>query len=190
MLRPGMKFFIHQGSPAWEVWALDNYTEPGARHRTQWGQATYDAKYAADTEAANRLAAAVASMVAETHRLPHSSIQSAEAVVAVPYFGTKRLSLPHILSHAIADRLELAEHSNLVTKIKQTNPTKLAPAPAVDPTQFTVDWQSRARRVIIVDDVYRSGATLESLAVVLREHGVVPVAAICATRAMKGMALN
>lgn len=194
MLRPGMKFINRMGPDLWDVWTIDNYWDFGMSQHTQAGALTKQAKYSHDLYTARKAADALGEQLAvvavEQRKLERSQIYQAEAVVAVPFFGDKRLSLPHVLAARVAMELGIADRSHLVSKIRATDPTKLVHKPVVDATPFAVNWSSRARRVLIVDDVYRSGATLESLAVALRAAGVTPIAALCATRAVTGMALN
>lgn len=190
MLRPGMRFFSHLGPGRWDVWAIDNYFDPLTRERTGPGDLTYRAKYQTDSTAADRLADRVAEFTAGNHRARLFGFDTIEAVCAVPYHGSKKLSLPHIIATRVAAAIGVPDLSSSATKTRATNPTKLVTNPVVDPSQFAVDWHHAERRVLVIDDVYRSGATLESLATQLRAAGVTPVAGVCATRATRGMTLN
>jgi len=190
VMQPGVRFFNSQGPKKWSVWVVENHWDHEQNRPTPTGQLTRQAKYGFDRTAAEQLAqnvAAVATFLASKNRFGDEPI---EAVCAVPFAGSKQLSVPHLLAEAVAKAIRAADRSHLVTKVKETDPAKLQQNPVVDPTLFRVEWNSRARRVLLIDDVFRSGATLESLHAAFRQHGIEPVGAICATRAHKGMALS
>jgi len=202
-LVPGMKFYLRiptAGSETWkvDVWTIDNYTNFELGEHTPAGNLVSQVKYGGDAQRAQRAADQVAAMLADVGRVqsqsPHTGRPSvfgiAGAVVAVPFFGDKALSLPHVLAAKAAGTLNLVDLSGLVSKTRATDPTKLEKKPVIDPSQFAANWTSKVRSVILVDDVYRSGVTLASLALVLREAGVETVAALCAARAPSGMALR
>ena len=144
----------------------------------------YEAKYNGNLAAAQvlgeRLAKAAAAVTAWRTRLA-----GVQAVCAVPYFGRERsISVPHVLATSIAAGLGVPDHSKLVSKVRDTVPAKGAPAAAVDASQFQTKWSASEKRVLLIDDVYRSGGTLASLATALKESGVTPVGALAALRAM------
>lgn len=190
MLQPGMRFFSHLGRARWDVWAIDNYFDPLTRQRSHSGHLTYLAKYQADSSAADQLAQGVAEFALGNRKARLFDFHSVEAVCAVPFHGHKTLSLPHVIASRVAAELGVPDLSSSATKTRATNPAKLVTDPEVDATQFSVNWTRTQRHVLVIDDVYRSGATLESLAAQLRAAGVTPVAGVCATRATRGMALN
>jgi len=202
-LVPGMKFFLRipmANNETWkiDVWTIDNYTNFEIGEHTPAGDLVYSVKYGGDAQRAQRAADQVAAVLADVGRVQSQSrhngqpsvFSSAGAVVAVPFFGDKALSLPHVLAAKAADTLNLEDLSDLVSKTRATDPMKLQTKPVIDPSQFAANWTSKVRSVILVDDVYRSGVTLASLALVLRDAGVETVAALCAARAPSGMALR
>jgi len=181
--RPGVLFFNRLVGVGWEVWVLDNYSVPGTNERTYDGQLLYSAKYAGVSEAAQVLGERL-TRTAKTVTAQRAKLAGIEAVCAVPYFGAKRpISVPHVLAASIAAGLGIPDHSNLVLKVRETAPAKGAPTAVVDPSQFEARWTAPERRVLLVDDVYRSGGTLASLAKALQISNVVPVAGIAALRA-------
>ena len=182
--RPGVLFFNRLVDARWEIWVLDNYSVPGTNDRTRDGQLMYEAKYTGNLGAARRLGERLAETSVALTKV-RSKFAHVEAVCAVPYFGVDRpISVPHLLATSVAAALRVPDHSNLVSKTRETAPVKGAPSPVVDPTQFEAKWNAQERRVLLVDDVYRSGGTLASLAKALQKVNVIPVASIAAVRAM------
>lgn len=182
-MRAGVLFFNRLVDARWEVWVLDNYSVPGTNERTRDGQLMYQAKYAGNVDAAHRLSDRLArtSVALKSQR---STFAQVEAVCAVPYFGPPRpTSVPHLLATHIASALGVPDRSDLVHKVRATPPAKGAAAAAFDPDQFEVKWNTSERRVLLVDDVYRTGGTLASLAVALRCANLSAVAGIAAVRA-------
>ena len=181
--RPGVLFFNRLVEKGWEVWVLDNYSVPGTNERTYDGQLLYSAKYAGVSEAAQTLGERLA-RTARALTASRAGLAGIEAVCAVPYFGGNRsISVPHILATSIAAELGIPDRSDLVSKVRETAPAKGAPAAVVDPSQFEARWTAPERRVLLVDDVYRSGGTLASLAQALQTSNLIPVAGIAALRA-------
>ena len=189
-MRPGSKYFNSQGPKKWVVWVVENHWDFEQGGLTPTGLLTRRAKYDFDRTAAVQLTRKVAALASALVRTDEFGDQPIEAVCAVPFAGSKQVSVPHLLADAVVKAIRAADRSHLVTKVKETDPAKLEHSPEVDPTLFRIEWNSRARRVLLIDDVYRSGATLESLHAAFRKIGIEPVGAICATRAHKGMALN
>ena len=113
-----------------------------------------------------------------------------EAVVAVPFFGFKQLSLPHLIASAISQALDIEDLSNKVRKVRPTDAAKQESNPVVDSSIFEVEPLSPGQRILLVDDLYRSGATLESLAVEVRRSSPRSLSGFCATKVRVGMALR
>ena len=176
-------FFNRLVDARWEVWVLDNYSDPGTNERTPDGQLMNQAKYVGNVDAARHLSDRLA-RTAVALKSQRSTFSKLEAVCAVPYFGPPRpTSVPHLLAAQIASALGVPDRSDLVRKVRATPPAKGAAAAAFAPDQFEVNWTTSERRVLLVDDVYRTGGTFASLAVALRSANLSAVAGIAAVRA-------
>ena len=189
-MRPGSKYFNSRGPKKWGVWVVENHWDFEQGRPTPTGLLARQAKYDFDRTAGEQLAQKVAALASALVAGGEFGDRPIEAVCAVPFVGPKQVSVPHLLADAVAKAIRAADRSHLITKVKETDLAKLQHSPDIDPALFRVEWNSCARRVLLIDDVYRSGATLESLHAAFRQHDIHPVGAICATRAHKGMALN
>jgi predicted amidophosphoribosyltransferase len=77
---------------------------------------------------------------------------------------------------------------DLSEKVKKLTPTKMKhEEPEVSPGIYQVEALGKLGQVLLVDDLYRSGATLESVAVQLRSHAVREVIGFCATKVRAGL---
>lgn len=181
--RPGVLFFNQRVQAHWEVWVLDNYSVPGTDQRTHDGQLMYEAKYTGNFDAAQRLCARLA-QTSVSLASQRSTFSQIEAVCAVPYFGPSRaVSVPHLLATHIASALSVPDRSDRVHKVRATPPAKGASSAMFDHSQFEVKWDAPERRILLVDDVYRTGGTLASLAEALRLKNLTAVAGTAAVRA-------
>jgi predicted amidophosphoribosyltransferase len=149
--------------------------------RSEVGELLYRLKYNADLSALNPLAENAAAFVA-------SWKPGAETVVPVPPSRNRPTQPVLLLAEAVAKRLGLALLSNCVTKIRETPELKdvfdyderirlLAGAHRVDKTLVA------NRRVLLFDDLFRSGATMNAIAAALYdEGGAADVVALAVTR--------
>ena len=182
-LRPGVLFFNRLIGAHWELWVVENYSDPATAQRTPTGNLMYQAKYRGDFVASQQLGKRLAQTV-RALTATRSSFSDIQAVCAVPYFGVKSpFSVPHLLASSIAEALNVPDHSKLVCKVRDTASVKGAPSAVFDPAQFEANWEALERRVLLVDDVYRTGGTLASLAKALQRSNVIPVAGVAAVRA-------
>ena len=112
-------------------------------------------------------------------------LRELDAICAVPYFGNKDLSVPHVLAAHLASALQVEDLSRQIRKTRFTSPSKNTQAFSIDSTQFEADPEVSGRRIALVDDVVRNGSTLASLASALRRDGASSAAVgLCATRAV------
>jgi len=96
--------------------------------------------------------------------------------------------LPHQIATVISQALDVEDLSNKVRKIKPTDAVKQEAKPVVDDSVFQADPVFQGQCILLVDDLYRSGATLESIAVNVRGGGALSLIGFCATKVLIGMA--
>jgi len=183
---------------AWPIWVIDHHYSDG--NRTAIGKLVYQAKYLYDETSSAELQEIVKTTVKNLIKLKlpitlfdpeHSAdLGRVEAVVAVPFFGFKQLSLPHLIATAISQALDIEDLSNKVRKVRPTDAAKQESNPVVDSSVFEVEPLSPGQRILLVDDLYRSGATLESLAVQVRRSSPRSLSGFCATKVRVGMAFR
>ncbi len=167
-----------------EVWAFHPHSpEEG---RSEWSGLLRRAKPrrgTGDLGAARQLGRHMARVM----RL-HPGIRRAEAIVPVPDETKKRpYSLPYILAEMIADILDIPLVPSLVRKAQSTpEAKKLSPIERriMLAGSFVVSSES-PRRVVVVDDVVETGATLDAIARSLRANGT---ATVCVAAAYRGHA--
>jgi len=172
------------------VCVIDNHSDFG-EGKTSAGKLLYEAKHSdsgeGDRKAAEELGlqlGVIAARFRESGSRLVKALGMVDAVCAVPFFGNKGLSIPHVLAAQLAEALQVEDLSSHVRKTKATNASKETHALIVDDTQFKADPAVRGRRIALVDDVFRFGSTLASLASVLRRDGALSAeVGLCATKA-------
>jgi ATP-dependent DNA helicase RecQ len=162
----------------------------GGYQRTNIGELVYLAKpYSlgtGDRRAANDLGRAVARFV-----LAHPAYARADLIVPVPPSDPDcPFHLPSYLAAWAAERLKqylsIRDGTGVVLKTRKTRPQK-----AVHSQQEKVENVSgafqlvgrvRNKRVVVVDDLYQSGATINEVGRVIREGGAVEVLGLAVTK--------
>ena len=120
----------------------------------------------------------------QTVGLTLKAFRELDAICAVPFFGNRDLSVPHMLAAQLARALQVEDLSPHVRKTRVTDPSKNTHTLNIDNTQFEADPEVSGQRIALVDDVVCFGSTLASLASALRRDGANSVAVgLCATRA-------
>ena len=177
----------NQVAPKWFTWILNDHYQLQSGTRTELGQLVYEAKYKFDRPAMAKLTNAARHSVLQfsRDRDPVKNLCSIDAVVAVPYFGHKPLSIPREVAREIAQELGKTDLSDDVKKIVSTGPSKSG-TPA-SPDHFIAEPNLRGKSVLIVDDVFMTGLTLSAVGTCLQSAGVVSLVGLCMTKAAKGM---
>ena len=175
----------------WHVWVLADHYEAelptNVRMRTYLGQLLYDAKYSGDRRSMGTLEDVIRLSVLQLRQFQKriDGLSSVNCVAAVPCNPPKRLSVPHELAGAVAEALAVPDLSSHVIKVKETSPAKMNPG--LHPEVYAVRGTWNGRAVLLVDDIFRTGSTLESVASRLRQAGASSVVGLCMTKAHKGM---
>jgi len=184
------------GAGGWPIWVIDHhYSDEG---RTATGKLVYQAKYLHHETSMAELNEIIEATVNKILKLPSlfsdpehpADLRKVDAVIAVPFFGPKAISLPHLIAKEICRALDIEDLSNKVRKVRSTSAAKQESKPVVDASVFEAELMPAGHRILLVDDLYRSGATLESLAVKVRSSGPRSLVGFCATKVRVGMALR
>lgn len=171
----------------WPVWIVDNHYDFEVGSRTETGKLVYLSKYQFDEQSCRKLSEVVSNAAKWAAEMPQRhGLVAVDAIMAVPYFGDKQLSVPHRMAQTISAVLGVPDCSNQVQKVKQTEPAKTTPG-VLNPDAYRANLSSALERVLLVDDLYSTGATLESVALRLREAGVHDFVGFCATKVGYGM---
>ena len=100
----------------------------------------------------------------------HKLYQQADLIVSMPYFGHKDFDLPSYLAQELSRRFDITNASHLTKKTRATQPQKSLNT-VEEKTQnmreaFKLESPEafKNKTVIIIDDVYRSGITIQTLA--------------------------
>jgi len=163
-------------------WALGFHSRfAGAEwSRSPVGELAYRLKYQNDLSALPPLVEQALALCAE-----HPELADVDAIVPVPP-STPRPSDPvSALADALGTRLERPVQ-RVVVKTRNTKPQKemhtLAQKRANVAGAFAVRGDVRGQRLLILDDLYDSGATLEEVCRVLRQAGAARLCVLTLTR--------
>lgn len=163
-------------------WALDFHSGfSGADwSRSTVGALAYQFKYQADRAALAPLVDYVLALVEQ-----HPELRAAQAIVPIPASARRDFSPVDALAAALSQRLDIPTWPALV-KTRPTAPQKelrtLAQKRANVAGAFAVRGPVRGRRLLVVDDLYDSGATLEEATRVLLAAGAADVYVLTLTR--------
>ncbi len=174
------------------VCAIDNHSVfgEGKTVRTSAGKLAYRAKYSESglaRTAAEELGRQLGEIAVCFRKIDSRLLKPlgvVDAVCAVPFFGNRDLSIPHVLAAQLAEALQVEDLSRHIRKTKATEESKDTYAFIIDGMQFKADTAVQGRRIVLVDDVVQFGSTLVSLASALSRDGAGSVAfGLCATKA-------
>lgn len=166
----------------------DEYGQPVFEtRRTELGERPFQLKYRGDRDALSEIVAVAAEFVRA--RWPDT-----EVLVAVPASdGTRAVQPVHLIADALAAKLGVTWDRHAVTRGRETPPLKnvfdFARRSAVLEGAHHVRADGvRGKRVLLLDDLIRSGATLGSVARALADLGhpaALRVLAITRTRVLR-----
>jgi competence protein ComFC len=138
--------------------------------RTELGDLLYRAKYGGSKKALDSIAEAAADFI-------KSKKWEIDCIVPVPPSNTERKSQPVTeLADRVAAILKIPVCKQCLEKVKETSELKNVYDLSARRKQlrdaFSVEEKlTRKKRILLLDDLYRSGATLNEIAKTLREQG-------------------
>ena len=168
------------------IWVIDKYMDIGVG-RTVVGELIYQIKYAQNLKKDEELKVVVKHSVLQLTKFPDDvrSLRQIDAVVAVPTSAGKLNPLPRLIASTVRDALDISDWSDKLTRIGDDGPAKTGNS--VTPSMFRVETSMTDRRVLVVDDVYRTGSTIGAMSTCLRSAGVRSIVGLCLAKADQGM---
>ncbi|HME57996.1 MAG TPA: hypothetical protein VKF63_06645 [Terracidiphilus sp.] len=156
--------------------------------RSELGELLYKLKYHADTEAVESLAATVVDFLRKQWTI------EIDLIVPVPPSDTSRKRQPVLeVAQAISDRNGIALCSSCIQKVKQTPQLKniydYEERVSVLRDAFSTNKPNTAgRRLLLFDDLFRSGATMNIITErLIEDGGAKTVYALTLTRTKKNL---
>jgi len=179
-------FILCQPKQQDPIWAIDRYMDVGVG-RTVVGELIYQIKYAQNLKKIDELKVVVKHSVLQLRNFPDDvrSLRQIDAVVAVPSSAGKQNPLPRLIASTVRDVLDIPDWSEKLTRIGSSGPAKTGNS--VTSSMFRVETSMTDRRVLVVDDVYRTGSTIDAISARLRSAGVYSIVGLCLARAEHGM---
>ncbi len=176
-----------ENGPFWFAWIISAHSSPDFEETTYLGALVTRAKYHDDRAALVEIETAVRHSVLQLRAVPigKQGLASVTGVIAVPCNPTKGISLPHQVAAVAALTLGVPDLSHIATKRRPSSPAKFDSR--LSPENYRVDRDLAGQRILVVDDVFRTGNTLESVAINLRGANVEDLVGLCLTKARKGM---
>jgi ATP-dependent DNA helicase RecQ len=148
--------------------------------RSDVGDLTYRLKYDGDTTVLSTLVQKTLDLI---HL--HPEITRVDVIVPVPSTTERKINPVLEYCNALADKIKLPMRSPVV-KTRQTQPQKemktLAQKRANVAGAFSLDGEIKDKRILLVDDLFDSGATLEEITRLLLKHGASRVNVLSLTR--------
>jgi glutamate mutase epsilon subunit len=167
-------------------YALANHTEihEGKRNYTPIGKMVFEFKYQGHKSHLDPLIDEIVRFINE-----NENYKNADLIVPVPSTATDRDYDPiTLIAQAMSERTGIAVAGNVLIKTRVTRPQKQL----VNLTQkklnvknaFKISEREKIHRqtIILLDDLYDSGATLNECARVLRNNGAAKILALALTR--------
>jgi len=164
-------------------WALDFHSryDGDVASRSAIGELVFRYKYGDEHQLARDLAERWAELLASQPELPKF-----DAVIPVPPSTRRDFDPVSNLAQALAVHLKVPVLVNVLIKTRVTQPQKemksLAQKQANVAGAFALKSSIRGQRVILLDDLYDSGATLEEAARVLARGGAAGIIVLTLTR--------
>jgi competence protein ComFC len=149
--------------------------------RTALGQMVYDLKYSQKKINAKKLAR----VLAEWSRRKFD-LDKIDGILGVPPSTTRKFQPVGAIVKRMSEILALPDLSKKLRKTKATKSLKNVLDPRERANElagaFAFDQEQQIRRVLLVDDLYRSGATAGEVARTLKRAGVSKVYLVTATK--------
>lgn len=162
-----------------------NYSEEAEAHRTPLGELEYQAKYHRNKDAIHRLAELCVRTIRDLH-----FYRDADCVTAVPPKPEKQFDLPLILTQLISEKLCKPD----LTGFFNYGGAKASMKEAELPDKW-LQWEKSSlvfkgmkldhKKVILIDDLYQSGTSMQYVAMKLQESGAVKVCGLSLVKSWK-----
>lgn len=167
----------------WKVgWALEFHSRFSGSEwsRSEVGDLAYRLKYNDDLSVLTKLAELTFELLQT-----HPELAQADSVVPVPSTSERKIQPVMAYCEELAVKIKLPVLA-LITKVHQTRPQKelktLAQKHANVNGAFTLTASAKDRRILLVDDLFDSGATLEEITRLLQKSGAANVNVLTITR--------
>jgi ATP-dependent DNA helicase RecQ len=148
--------------------------------RSGVGDLTYRLKYDSDTTVLPALVQQTLDLFAA-----HPEMAQADFIIPVPSSTERKVNPVHAFCEALAGKISVPVHP-LVFKLRQTQPQKemqtLAQKRANVAGAFSIHREVNGRKILLVDDLFDSGATLDEITKLLLKHGASRVNILTLTR--------
>jgi hypothetical protein len=150
---------------------------------TEIGSLVYRAKYQHDVSAARQVGKELAAAVAR-----HRALRRAELIAAVPTGSGRHLDAPSLWRGALAGQFAFQETDLWRTRAVLEQKTIASREERARNQQDSMDCPGDVdgRPVLVIDDLYMEGDTIEEAARALRARGASEVFALCAVKTAKG----
>jgi predicted amidophosphoribosyltransferase len=175
-----------------ETFALDFHMRSASLSRTQIGQLVYQSKpYSKSATPENRLKAKELAQKFCAFIDRHPTYASADMVLAIPPRLGKTFDLPREITKEISSNRGIEDGSAFIAKIRQTKPMKdcisVEEKIANVRGAFAVSEEGvlSGRKIILIDDIYQTGFTMNEAGRVMLEAGADLVLGLAATKTMK-----
>ncbi len=148
-------------------------------------------KYYRRTRLARPLARMLADVVAAEEQRRALPLQQCAALVPVPLHPRRRawrgFDQAEMLCHHLGELIGLPVWADVLVRVRYTTPqVRLSGASRLENVRGAFEarsaWKLRGRSVLLVDDVFTTGATVNECAAVLRAAGAVAVYVLTITR--------
>ena len=112
-------------------------------------------------------------------------MKQADIIIPVPSSTERKVNPVHVFCEALAGKIKIPMQT-FVAKTRPTQPQKemktLAQKRANVAGAFSVRGEIKGKRVLLVDDLFDSGATLDEITRLLLKHGASRVNVLTLTR--------
>ncbi|HLO31481.1 MAG TPA: RecQ family ATP-dependent DNA helicase [Anaerolineales bacterium] len=168
---------------SWQTgWSLGFHSRitGGAWSRSGVGDLTYRLKYESDTTV-------LPALIEHTLNLfqAHPEMRQNDLIIPVPSSTERKVNPVHIFCETLASRIKIPMQT-CVIKTRQTQPQKemktLAQKRANVAGAFALCGEIKSKRVLLVDDLFDSGTTLEEITQLLLKHEAACINVLTLTR--------
>jgi hypothetical protein len=179
LAKPHPRPLVGSWQTGWSLGFHSRFTG-GDWSRSGVGELTYRLKYESDRTV-------LPALIRQTLDVfqAHSDMGQADLILPVPSSNEQNVSPVHIFCEALAGTIRKPMRA-FVTKTRQTQPQKemktLAQKRANVEGAFAVRGDVKDKCILLVDDLFDSGATLEEITQMLFKHGAARVNVLTLTR--------